>query len=134
LIIGSAAEGGSMSRRTLALVGILTVALVGLTLLVVRRSGTDVDGPAGDWSYSRSDAERDLRAAQTAADERAAFDRIARNTRVTFALYDAAGNPLGMSDSDWPNLAHVIRFGQFGDPWLEHTIIDRQNIFTLMRE
>jgi len=123
-----------MSRRTLALVGILAIALVGVTVLVVRGRGTDGDGPAGDWFYSRSDAERDLQAARTAADERAAFDRIARNTRVTFALYDAAGNPLGMSDSDWPNQAHLIRFDQFGDPPLEHSIIGRQNIFTLMRE
>jgi hypothetical protein len=113
-----------MKRKVLVLAIIVVVAFAVLAL-VVRKT---------DLFYTRGDAEHDLRAARTAAEEFAAFDRIARCTWVHFALYDAAGEQLDMSTSGWPNRAHSIRFYQFGDPPLDHTIIERKNISTLMRE
>jgi hypothetical protein len=68
-----------------------------------------------DLLYSREDVERDLFDARTPAQELAAFDRIARNTRVHFSLHDVAGQQLGMSNSDWPNKAHLIR-----PLWISH--------------
>jgi hypothetical protein len=117
-----------MTRYRFAVVGglVVLIALAAIIACIAVKNN--------DLLYSRGVAERDLKAARSAADERAAFDRIARNTRVHFALFDAAGVQLGMSSSDWPNKAAVIQFYQFGDPPLDHTLIDRENIFTLMRE
>jgi hypothetical protein len=84
--------------------------------------------------YSRRVTERDLTAARTTAEERAAFDRIARKTRVHFACFDAAGAQVAMSSQDWFKRAAVIRFYQFGDPPLDHTLIDTANIIALMGE
>lgn len=113
-----------MKRRILVLAVIMGFASAAVILVIWNT----------DLFYSRCNAERDLRAARTAAEEYAAFDRIATNTRVIFALYDARGDQLGISTSDWPNRAYLIRFYQFGDPPLDHNIIERKNIFTLMRE
>ena len=112
-----------MKRSILVLVGIAVVASATVVLVVMKT----------DLFYTRADAEHDLRAARTAAEEFAAFDRIARRTWVRFALYDAAGEQLGMSTSDWPKRAQSIRFYQFHPP-LNHTIIERKNISTLTRE
>jgi hypothetical protein len=113
-----------MKRRILVVAMIVAVAIAAVSLV----------GKKTDVLYTRADADHDLSAARTAAEELAAFDRIARRTRVVFGLYDAVGEQLGMSTSDWPNRAHSIRFHQFGDPPLDHTIIERKNISTLMRE
>src|ERR1700730_17527854 len=90
----------NMKRRILVVAVIVAVVIV-TVFLVAKKT---------DLLYTRSDAEYDLSAARTAAEEFVAFDRIARRTRVHFALYDAAGEQLGMSTSDWPNRAHSIRF------------------------
>ena len=115
----------SSTRRNSTVVAVIVAVAIVTVFLVAKKT---------DLLYTRSDAEYDLSAARTAAEEFVAFDRIARRTRVHFALYDAAGEQLDMSTSDWPNRAHSIRFYQFGDPPLDHTIIERKNISTLMRE
>lgn len=111
-------------KRKLVVLGLVVSALA-VGVFVVKKTGL---------LYTRRDAERELLAAKNAAEEFATFDRIAQHTRVHFALYDAAGEQLGMSTSDWPKLAQVIRFYQFGEPPIDYTIIDRNNISTLMRE
>ena len=112
--------------RKFAIFSVLAIISVGVALAFI--------WVAGD-SYNRATAEGDLRAAGTAADEFVAFDRMARRgPRMHFALYDANGEMLGMSTSDWLNRASVIRFYQFGEPPLDHTIVDRKNISTLVRE
>ena len=108
-------------------------AFVGISIVMVL-AGAFIVAKKHDMLYSREDAERELSAAQTPAQEQAAFDRIARNTRVVFSLHDVDGQHLGMSSPDWPTKAHLITFFQFGDPPLEHRIVERKNIRNLMRE
>jgi hypothetical protein len=111
-------------RRILVLSASAILALAA-GLLVAKKS---------DLFYTRADAKADLNAVRTAAEEHDAFSRIASRARVVFALYDSAGEQLGISTSDWPKRAHSIRFYQFGNPPLEHIILDRKNVHTLTRE
>ena len=122
---GLITSSGSIVKRKIPLLAVVVLIASAAAVLVVLQT---------EDFYSRGHAEGELRAARTAAEERVAFDRMARHSRVSFALYDAVGEQLGMSTSDWPNRAHFMRFYQFGDPPLVHTIIERKNITTLMRE
>jgi hypothetical protein len=87
-----------------------------------------------DLHYSRADAERDLLAARTSAEEHAASDRIQRLTRVALSLEDANGKVLGPYTSDWRNLAQTITFHQFDGVPLSHRIINVNNIPCMMHE
>jgi len=104
----------------------LSVLLLSLVVILVVKCSV--------LNYSRRQAEMDLERARTADEEWAVFDRMARNTRMEFALFDGSGTQLGISTSDWTCSATLIRFYQFGEPPLEHRIIERKNIGTLMRE
>jgi hypothetical protein len=84
--------------------------------------------------YARTDADRDLQAAKTAGDELAAFGRIALNPGVEISVHDAAGNRLDMATTDWPNTATLVRFHHFGEPVLEHVLIEKRNVYALIQE
>ena len=53
---------------------------------------------------------------------------------MVFSLSDANGEHLGMSTSDWQNIAVTITFEQFRTGPLTHRIIDRKNLWALMHE
>jgi hypothetical protein len=114
-----------MTRHNLVLLGAIMLVMVVAGLIVSCNLQ-----PA----FVRSNAQRDLQAARTAAEELAAFNRMAQHSRIAFTLHDATGNQVSMSAADWPSQAKVIRFLQFGSPPLEHKLIDSRNVFTLMRE
>jgi hypothetical protein len=95
-------------------------------------------GLAAAWwynsSYPRWRVTRDLQAARTAADERQLFERIRRTSQVRFTAHDASGASLPTSQPGWQSAARTLRFYQYGNPAIEHSLIDPENITRLTGE
>ena len=89
-----------MRRKDVAIAGVFVVLLTAVMLVIVMNT---------DIFYLRRDAEADLKAARTVADKWAAINRIARNTRVSFARNDGAGGEPSMPTSDWLRKSHAIQ-------------------------
>ncbi len=115
--------------------------VMGVSRIVLVRGGVIFGAVAGfvavRWGLEklpRWRAERALRAARDGDSEREAFRAISRRSPVTFVVYDSAGASVDMQAVDWPSSARTVRFFQYGDPPIEHVLIDGKNVFALMGE